>query len=506
MKKTIQKIKIALLAMVCAFTMLGITMEVKAGPADNSLKYIEVSTGSLSPAFESSRLNYTVHVGADTTSIDVSAKTSNSNAKILSGVGTYTLSENETKAKILVEAENGTQVTYTVTIVKDGAGQPADTDEPADEPANTPDDTTDEPDDTASQPDTGVEGYTITDLPETMEAPSGFTETTAKYNDKEYTAYKFDNGDIILFYMTNEAEEGGLFVYNLQLGHLYPFIRVDAGEHKLILMEASAYESIYPGDSATLTIDGQVFEGAFQRESGDEYQFYAMDENGVEGWYQYNVATDTFSTFSMSYEVEEPEDDDSDSDYLQKSYNDLNDKFNARKERDIKIIAGLIVVIVLLLFVIINLLLRGGRVSEEDDDDEDDIFEEDASGKKSGRRFSRKIEDDDFWGAPEDVSEDTIDLTGIAEMADTDTVADTESEADVEETAEAATDSEDADDFEEDFSDYKREKKEKKKEKRRKNHDIFDDDDDDDLFGGQKMFVDKMDSDDDIEVMDLNDL
>lgn len=513
MKKTIRKIKIALLAMVCVFTMLGMTMEVQAGSADNSLQYIKVTEGSLSPTFDRSRLNYTVHVGTDTSSIDVSAKTSNSNAKILSGVGTYTLSENETKARILVEAENGTQVTYTVTIIKDGASQPSDTDEPADtdEPSDTPEEPADTPDDTTDEPDTGVEGYTITDLPETAEIPIGFSETTANYQDKEYTAYKFDNGDIILFYMANEAGEGGFFVYNLELGHMYPFVRVDAGEHKLILMEASAYGSAYPGEPATLTIGSQVFEAAYQREPGDEYQFYAMNEDGVEGWYQYNVAEDTFSTFSMSYEVEEPEDEEADTEYLQKAYNDLNDKFNARKDRDIKIIAGLIVVIVILIFVIINLLLRGGRESA-DDEDEDDIFEEETSHKKSGGRLGRKVDDDDFWTIPEEkTTEDTIDLTGITEMADTDTVTDAVlAVVDVKEDAAAAEDSEDAEDFsdfDEDYSDYKREKKEKKKEKRRKMDDIFDDDDENDLFSSQKMFVDKMDSDDDdIEVMDLNDL
>lgn len=411
MKRIIQKLRIAILAVVCTVTMFGMRMEAEAGPADNSLQYIKVTEGSLSPAFEGSRLNYTVHVGTDTASIEVSAKTSNPNAAILSGTGTYSLTKEETKAPILVEAENGTQVTYTVTIIKDGVNQPADTDEPAD----ITDNAADGPDDTVqdSQMNTGVAGYGIADKPENAEIPIGFSETTAVYQDKEYTAYKFDNGNVTLFYMENEAKDGAFFVYNEELGHMYPFIRVDAGEHKLILMEAHAYDSLYPGDPAAMPIGSQVFEAAYQREPGNEYQFYAMDETGAEGWYQYNVADETFATFSMSYEVEETENEDNE--YLQKAYNDLNDKFNTRKDRDIKIIAGLIVLVVILIFVIINLLLRGGKTIDDDEEGENDIFEEEESRKQSKRRFGRRTE--------EEVTEDITDLAGVTETADTDIAA-----------------------------------------------------------------------------------
>ena len=54
----------------------------------------------------------------------------------------------------------------------------------------------------------------------------------------------------------------------------------------------------------------------------------------------------------------------------------------------------------------------------------------------------------------------------------------------------------------------KREKeKREKKEKRRRSKDIFDDDDEDNgIFASHDDFIEKESSDDDIEVMDLNDL
>lgn len=491
MKRTLRKVRIAILAAVCVLTMFGMTMEVKAGSADNSLKYIEVSEGSLSPSFAGNRLNYTVQVGADVSNVEISAKPVNAKANILSGTGTYALSEDETTVKIVVQAENGNQATYTVTIVKSGETQPADTDEPEDTPDNTTDDT-----EADTEPPVTTEGYTITDKPADVKIPEGFSETTAIYKEKGYPAYKFDNGNVTLFYMTNEAGEGGFFVYNTEWSNMYPFIRVDAGEQKLILMAAHAYDSLYPGVPAVMTIDGQVFEKAYQAEPGDLYQFYAMDETGAEGWYQYNSADGSFATYTMSYEIEETEDDG----YLRDAYNDLNDKFNARKDRDIKIIAGLIVLVVILLFVIVNLLLRDRKPGNdgEEEEEEEDIFENKPSQKKESRLFKRKSMKEDKWVLPESVNneEDAVEMQGLSEPAEF-AIRKEQPLSDEDELM-------NYDEESEPFSDHKKEKK--KKEKKRKNHDIFDDDEQNDLFDGQKVYMDKDDSDDDIEVMDLNDL
>ena len=60
MKKTIRKIEILFMALICIFAMSGMPMQVYAGPADNSLETLTVAEGSLSPAFEGSRMYYTV--------------------------------------------------------------------------------------------------------------------------------------------------------------------------------------------------------------------------------------------------------------------------------------------------------------------------------------------------------------------------------------------------------------------------------------------------------------
>ena len=116
MKKTIRKIEILFMALICIFAMSGMPMQVYAGPADNSLETLTVAEGSLSPAFEGSRMYYTVQVGQDVSSVTVSAKTVNPAATIQSGVGTTTLkTDGDTKIDVVVQAEKGNLATYHLT-------------------------------------------------------------------------------------------------------------------------------------------------------------------------------------------------------------------------------------------------------------------------------------------------------------------------------------------------------------------------------------------------------
>ena len=128
MKKTIRKIEKLFMALICIFAMSGMPMQVYAGPADNSLETLTVAEGSLSPAFEGSRMYYTVQVGQDVSSVTVSAKTVNPAATIQSGVGTTTLkTDGDTKIDVVVQAENGNLATYHLTITKSATGATTDT-------------------------------------------------------------------------------------------------------------------------------------------------------------------------------------------------------------------------------------------------------------------------------------------------------------------------------------------------------------------------------------------
>lgn len=84
------------------------------GNPNNYLKTLTVNGKSVDH-FSSDTLAYTVYVSG--ASAEINATTINGNAKV-SGVGKITLKDKETKQKIVVTAQNGSQKEYTVTLIR----------------------------------------------------------------------------------------------------------------------------------------------------------------------------------------------------------------------------------------------------------------------------------------------------------------------------------------------------------------------------------------------------
>ena len=87
---------------------------------DNTLKSLTVNTGTLSPAFSSSVLNYNVNVPYTTSSITLAAAKSHVTATV-SGDGEKTLAVGKNTFTITVTAQNGEKKTYTVTVTRAAA-------------------------------------------------------------------------------------------------------------------------------------------------------------------------------------------------------------------------------------------------------------------------------------------------------------------------------------------------------------------------------------------------
>ena len=89
--------------------------------ADNSLKALTISPGTLSPAFKGSTTKYTATVDNSVTSIAVSATPVNEKATIESVTGNTNLAVGANVVKIVVKAENGTTATYKITVTRQAA-------------------------------------------------------------------------------------------------------------------------------------------------------------------------------------------------------------------------------------------------------------------------------------------------------------------------------------------------------------------------------------------------
>lgn len=546
-----RKIEMMLAVLVCAAAVLAVPMQVQAGPADNSLKSLTVEEGTLSPAFEGSRLNYTVSVPAGTSNVTVNAKTANSNAKILSGAGVTALNaEGDTVIRVLVEAENGNQATYTLTVKR--SQEAAGNDTPAQGPEDTPsgnNDTPDTPDTPGDQAGSMLPaGYSVSEDFAQEEIPVGFLAGEVEYEGSTVKGAVFEKGELSLLYLADESGVGGFYVKDVVA--VYPLIRVGTENSYIMLLHMPLYFSYIPGEPVQIPVGDQIFDEAYATENTDVYQVYAMDQDGNEGWYFYNTATGGYEPYEQqSGEAGngEEEDEDEARAYLQKSYDELSERYNARKDRDMKIIAVLVVIIVILIFVIINMLLHGRR--RYDAADEDDIFEEKSAGRadrgKNRDIFYEEEEDDepDAGGQTDYAKEQTMEKTPVREAAhDRENVPQAEAEAQKnavgQERQEPAAQTEEQEpsdvirekpwsdedafgDFDDEPDLYgesrrvkkeqkKKEKQERRKEKRRRNGDVFDDDEvEDDIFRDHGALAGDepgRHDEDELEWMDLNDL
>ena len=454
-------IRIMLLSVLCMAGVLIQTTVVSAASADNSLSTLTLSEGTLSPSFAYNVVNYTASVSADTANITVDAKASNQKASIQSGVGSYDLKEGENTIRIVVAAENGNLATYTIKVTRGGASTGS-SDTSVDNIANTAN-TTDANTANATNGDaegdntadanvttvTGADGYTVADkIPET-EVPAGFTAATVTYQEKECPALKFEKGDVTLLYMVDAEKKGMLFVYDAQAGAVYPFVKLTAQDRYLILLQAPADDTLGEGyASAELSIDNKSVPSAVQNSAlntPDFYQVYGIDNEGNTGWYQYDSIGETYQRYQPVAVQETPDVTASEEyQFLQNAYNELSQKYSELKSRDTRFIAVLIVVIAVLLIVIVNLI----------------IFRKDKGGR-------RKV----------DSYEEALDQF---------------------------------EDFDEEVEQKPKKKKEKKKRVARKN-DIFDDEADIDFYEEETITKsagarETSSSEDDLEIMDLNDL
>jgi len=94
-----------------------------------NLQFLTLSTGSLSPAFDETTIIYSVTVPYETTSLTITGKTADSKATMDPENGVVTVDNlvvGETKETIKVTAEDGTEKTYTITVIRKAASSNAD--------------------------------------------------------------------------------------------------------------------------------------------------------------------------------------------------------------------------------------------------------------------------------------------------------------------------------------------------------------------------------------------
>lgn len=376
----------------------NVTGTVVAGQqsADNSLKSLTLSSGTLSPSFVGNVTKYTATVEHSVTDLAVTAVPVNEKATVESVTGNTGLKDGTNTVKIVVRAENGVTATYTVTVTRkaEGAGDT----KPAEEPEKPPV-ITEEP--TENVLLDGV-SYQISDDFKSGDIPEDFSETTVTYHEKEYRGVQYEKGAVVLLYLIaaeGEQKEGAFYLYDAPGDMLYPFVRMVHGDRSVIVLPLPADTAVPESYQQAVfeTVDGAKVSGLFDTVAAepDFYLFYAMNQDGFGGWYQYDILEGTYQrnagivqTAASGEETEEPVSVDMEK--LQEEYQNLSEKYKKEKAFSRNVIGALIFLAAVLLVVIINLLLHRRKRGDEweDFDDEEEDFDDRGFEEKMGPRFA----------------------------------------------------------------------------------------------------------------------
>ncbi len=420
--------------------------------ADNSLKALTISPGTLSPAFKGSTTKYTATVDNSVTSIAVSATPVNEKATIESVTGNTNLAVGANVVQIVVKAENGTTATYKITVTRQAAGTTgsettttgSENGDDGNGDSETPEDT--EEVDATETPVPAADvvinntTYHIADNFTEEQIPADFTETTVNFRGAECRGLTFNKGTISLIYLETDnvdATTGRFFIYDETRDVVYDFMKFTAGESSYVIPLLAPLDSVLPESyvQVSLQMPENTVMTAYQlpvedgEEASDFYIFYGVNQDGTEGWYQYDAAEGTYQRVNGN--ITETADSSSDDlAALQSEYDELSKKYKDAKSFSRNMIAVLIFVLAIAVVIILNIMLFGRKKKGKDelleddnveledaeydeDIDEDEVEDTETDKKPLFGKFHgfRKKEDDSLLDEGDEISQEkTIDL------------------------------------------------------------------------------------------------
>lgn len=438
--------------------------------ADNSLKALTISPGTLSPAFKGSTTKYTATVDNSVTSIAVSATPVNEKATIESVTGNTNLAVGTNVVKIVVKAENGTTATYKITVTRQDAGNSGsaaattggENGDDGNGDSETPEDT--EEVDTTETPVSAADvvinntTYHIADNFTEEQIPADFTEATVHFRGTECRGLTFNKGTISLIYLETDnvdATTGRFFIYDETRDVVYDFMKFTAGESSYVIPLLAPLDSVLPESyvQVSLQMPENTVMTAYQlpvedgEEASDFYIFYGVNQDGTEGWYQYDAAEGTYQRVNGN--ITETADSSSDDlAALQSEYDELSKKYKDAKSFSRNMIAVLIFVLAIAVVIILNIVLFGRKKKGKDELLEDNDSENEESEYESD-------EEDEFVEkspeAPMKNAENTKKASKAGQTARTNKAGKPKK---AEETEEAQEFEEDEDDYFDDEEEY----------------------------------------------------
>ena len=244
--------------------------EIEASYSDDAtLKSLGVDGYEISPKFDNKTYEYTLDVENNVEKVNIVANKNNANARV-EGAGEKELKEGNNKIEIIVTAQKGNSLTYTININRKELN-------PISVSINN-------------------KNYTIVRKIDDLPKYTGFVETTVNYNGEEIPALKSDaiNKTIVGV----KDEEGNIYTYLFDDGKIgNKYIELKSNEVSIYLIEKDKvpYKNF---NKTNITINKEDIVAFKYKGLNNYYLVYGMDlSTGKEGYYLYDKNNNTFQLF-----------------------------------------------------------------------------------------------------------------------------------------------------------------------------------------------------------------
>lgn len=247
------------------------TTEDDGRSADCDLASLQVSPGTLTPAFSADRTTYSLQVDEDVTSVVVSASAADGNATT-SVSGANSIQKGKNTVRVTVTAENGAVKVYTINVqAGEDVGDPVAT----------------------------IDGkeYSFVMNEDGLEAPEGFTAGTTTYKDWDVLSYESPNKKITVVCLKDEDGENHWFIMDAEKDVFTPYQEYSSQYNRYIITAVPDGVAIPDGFKETTLKIGDNSAVAYQSDDiadKDLYLVYAINVEGEEGFYEYDAKEQAF--------------------------------------------------------------------------------------------------------------------------------------------------------------------------------------------------------------------
>ena len=263
--------------------------------SDNTLKSLQISPGTLSPAFSPDRTTYNATVDADVTELVVSAAANDSAAKI--SISGRRMDPGSNTTTITVTAQDGSVKKYIIYTTRLEAGQEATTEAESKTEAVTED---------ASQAVNNdgtvtIDGrkYSVVKDYSGITIPDGYQEIDYDYNGQKINAVKGIKTGLILMYLESEDGKGGFYIYDETAKTFSPYNTVAEPEITYVVLPITNSLEKPSGYALTrFTMNGK--EVQVLMDADRQYcLFYGVSSLGEKGWFRYRVSDGSIQAYSV---------------------------------------------------------------------------------------------------------------------------------------------------------------------------------------------------------------